>query len=275
MLPAFIETIEKRKLNENVSLLLIGASGVGKTSQIKKLKEAGFNPLVIDGEAGLLSVKDVEFDSINIRSTALKCGITPWQLIRNIAVLFAGANPASRPDELYGKSHYELSKRLLGDVELYDKYDCLFFDSLSEFARDAFAWSLQQKECVTSNGSTDTRKAYGICAEELINLMRQLQHVSKKDVILSGGLIEEVVGLDTKYKMLLIGNKAPLEIPYIFDQVCTMISGKNDDGETKRVFITNQANEFGYPAKDRSGKLDELEPANIATVINKIKGINQ
>ena len=45
-------------------------------------------------------------------------------------------------------------------------------------------------------------------------------------------------------------------------------------GEMMRVFYTSADNEFGYPAKDRSGSLRPLEFANLEKIFAKINGVN-
>jgi len=41
-------------------------------------------------------------------------------------------------------------------------------------------------------------------------------------------------------------------------------------GVKHRVFVTGQNNQWGYPAKDRSGRLDPIERADLQFIIDKI-----
>jgi hypothetical protein len=42
------------------------------------------------------------------------------------------------------------------------------------------------------------------------------------------------------------------------------------DGVPVRAFICTSPNPWGYPAKDRSGKLDQIEPPDLGALITKI-----
>ncbi len=157
-----IKTAAQRKANVSLSILLAGGAGVGKTTQAKILHKAGYKVLVIDGEAGMLSVDDAKLDSIPVREFAQEAGVTPWQLCRNIAVVLAGSNPAKTGDaDIYGKAHYKAACAMLGGANVFDQYDVIFFDSISEFSRDSFTWSCQPDECQTRHRNLEDRKNVG------------------------------------------------------------------------------------------------------------------
>ncbi|MDO7775445.1 hypothetical protein QPL67_28055, partial [Escherichia coli] len=44
---------------------------------------------------------------------------------------------------------------------------------------------------------------------------------------------------------------------------------KAEDGNPYRAFVTHTVNPYGYPAKDRSGQLELLEPPNLRALIDK------
>gem|GEM_PF-4726829 len=63
-----------------------------------------------------------------------------------------------------------------------------------------------------------------------------------------------------------------IEVTYhIVDQVITMTQLKSESIENPRVFINCTNNPYNYPAKDRSGKLEMIEPAHLGNLMNKIK----
>lgn len=68
-------------------------------------------------------------------------------------------------------------------------------------------------------------------------------------------------------KPLIKGSATQSMLCSYFDQVFFMTN--NEEGE--RVLRTQPTDE--YEAKDRSGSLKEEEPANLQTIINKIKGV--
>jgi hypothetical protein len=71
------------------------------------------------------------------------------------------------------------------------------------------------------------------------------------------------------------GSKTGLELPGIFDQVLTLQNFVTDDGRSYRAFVTQQNNPEGYPAKDRSGRLDAIEPPDLGALIRKIQNANR
>jgi hypothetical protein len=60
------------------------------------------------------------------------------------------------------------------------------------------------------------------------------------------------------------------EILGIVDIVVTMNWIDFGDGKPTRAFVCTSPNPWGYPAKDRSGKLDQLEPPDLGALIKKI-----
>ncbi|MDH5528170.1 MAG: hypothetical protein OEY97_12780, partial [Nitrospirota bacterium] len=46
---------------------------------------------------------------------------------------------------------------------------------------------------------------------------------------------------------------------------------KDDDGATYRAFVCQTLNPWGYPAKDRSGRLDLIEEPNLQKLMEKIQ----
>jgi hypothetical protein len=60
-----------------------------------------------------------------------------------------------------------------------------------------------------------------------------------------------------------------LSCPGIVDEVVTLAELKADDGSSYRAFVTHTVNPYGFPAKDRSGRLDVLEPPHLGALIAK------
>jgi hypothetical protein len=68
------------------------------------------------------------------------------------------------------------------------------------------------------------------------------------------------------------GAKAGNELPGIFDEIISMVALKDDSGNPYRAFVTHQVNPWGYPAKDRSGRLDMVEEPHLGRLMEKING---
>ena len=62
-----------------------------------------------------------------------------------------------------------------------------------------------------------------------------------------------------------------LAIPYLFDEVFHLFSATDkESGELERWLQTS--GDQRADAKDRSGKLEQYEPANLAEIVAKIRG---
>jgi len=108
--------------------------------------------------------------------------------------------------------------------------------------------------------------------------LTHLQHSPKSIVVV--GILDRVED-DLKrvsYSPQIEGGKTGREINGIFDQVMTIDYLYDDlgkpvvtaDGKKQRCIYCTQDNKFNFPAKDRSGRLDSIEPPDIAYLMNKI-----
>lgn len=246
-----------------VKMAIFGPPGIGKTSLLKTLDEP---TLCIDLEAGMLSVQDWEGDAV---------GIKTWEEARNIACLLGGPNPALGDKESYSKRDYDRLSKDYADPALFDKYTCIFIDSITVASRLCFKWAQLQPESLNKYGKLDTRAAYGLLAREMTAWITQLQHIQNKDIVMVG-LLDKKSDDDNKTTWMLQceGAKTALEIPGILDEVLCMIPSTNQKGQVERKFVC-QINSDEYPAKDRSGRLNLYEEAHLGKVLKKIKLIGQ
>ena len=76
-------------------------------------------------------------------------------------------------------------------------------------------------------------------------------------------------------RLTVEGAKTARELPGIVDQVVTMNWIDFGDRKPVRAFVCTNPNPWGYPAKDRSGKLEQLEPPNLGALIEKLTGPGQ
>jgi hypothetical protein len=107
----------------------------------------------------------------------------------------------------------------------------------------------------------------------LVQWLTQIQHCPDKNIWVVGGLDrkEDDFGR-TIWVPQIEGSKAGNELPGIFDEIISMVSLKDDEGNPYRAFITGQVNQWGYPAKDRSGRLEMIEKPHLGELMAKING---
>jgi hypothetical protein len=249
---------------QGVKLVLLGKSGIGKTSQLRTLPEA--STLFVDPEAGDLAVKDWRGDCVRPAT---------WPEFRDLVVFLAGPNPALPPDAPFSEAHYQNVCQKYGDPGLLAKYDTYFVDSITVLSRLAFTWTKTQPQALSDRtGKPDIRGAYGLLGQELIGALTHLQHARDKNVIFVAILEERLDDFNRKVFVPQIeGSKTALELPGIVDEVVTLAELKTEAGEAYRAFVCHTVNPWGYPAKDRSGRLDLVEEPSLLKLIHKCLGV--
>ncbi len=253
------------------TIALFGPTGVGKTTQLKRLSPA--ETLCVDLEAGMKSVQEWPGDSIPIRR---------FDDAIHLACLIGGVNPAVEANGFFSEAHHaHLAKTHAELVQLLATKSIIFLDSITDLTRQAMAWAKTRPEAFSEKtGKPDTRGAYGLMAREVIGLLKHLQHAPGKTTIMVG-ILERVTDEFGKvsWQPQMEGGKAGRELPGIVDQVISMsLFAIEKDGSlrhdpetgTERRFVCRAGNRFGLPAKDRSVRRDEVEPADLAALLRKI-----
>jgi hypothetical protein len=253
------------------TVALFGPSGSGKTTQLKTLPAA--ETVCIDLEAGLKSVQDWRGDSIPVRC---------FDDAVDLACLIGGVNPAADPSGFFSEGHYQHLAAAHPDlVRLIASKSIVFLDSITDLTRQAMAWAKTRPEAFSEKtGKPDTRGAYGLLAREVIGLLKHLQHAPGKTTIMVGILEKHTDEFGkVTWQPQMEGGKAARELPGIVDQVLTLAQfSRAQDGTlqldpqrgTERRLVCRAGNRFGLPAKDRSGRLDETEPADLGALLRKI-----
>ena len=142
-----------------------------------------------------------------------------------------------------------------------EDYQNIVLDSLSEIA-----------EVVLENAKhsvKDARMAYGEMAEKVVKIVKGFRDLQGKNVIMIAKLErakDEITG-SMLYTPSFPGAKLAQNLPYLFDEVLALRIDKQDDGTIR--FLQTQADNQ-WSAKDRSGKLDQFEEANLSKIISKI-----
>jgi hypothetical protein len=237
--------------------LIVGPTGVGKTSLLRTLNSS--TTLFVDIEAGDLSVRDVPVDTIRIDD---------WAAARDLACRIGGPDPSYPETAYYSQAHYEA---IGGELENLGKYETIFVDSITAISRLSFRWSEQRPEAFSErSGKRDVRGAYGLHGREMLAWLHQLQHARSKSVIFVA-ILEKVVDDFGKaeWQPQFEGSKTGRELPGIVDEVITMQFIDFGDGVLVRAFVCG-LNKWGYPAKDRSGRLEQIEEPHLGKLIAKL-----
>lgn len=251
-----ISADERLAQRAGIKGIIIGTAGIGKTSLLFTLDPD--KTLFVNAEAGELSVQEWGGDMVRLRT---------WQEARNLAAAVGGGNPAFDDDQPYSIAHHEAMKNEI-DVS---KYETIFVDSITEISRICFGWCQKQPDAFNKKGEPDTRGAYGLLKREMVSWLKQFQHAPRVNVWLVGLLneVKDDFGR-TSFEMQVEGSGTKLEAPGITDQVISMVQFTPEEGSPYRAFVTHSVNEWGYPAKDRSGRLEMIEEPHLGKLMQKI-----
>jgi hypothetical protein len=254
-----ISADERLAERRGAKILLLGPTGAGKTWQLRTLNCE--RTLFVDIEAGDQAVLDLRVPTIRIDD---------WKTARDLACRVGGANPSFPATLPYSQAHYEAIGGALSDL---DRYDTIFIDSLTAVSRLSFRYAEQQPEAYSERtGRKDLRGAYGLHGREMILWLNELQHAREKNIIFVG-VLERIVDEFNRgeWQLQAEGSKTSREIPAIVDQIITYQFLDFGDGKPpQRGFVCTNPNPWSYPAKDRSGRLEQIEAPNLGKLLTKL-----
>ena len=137
-------------------------------------------------------------------------------------------------------------------------------DSISEIAEVVLNAEKKQTK--------DPRQAYGALQEQMTDLIRAFRDLTGKNVYMSAKMEKQT---DESGRILygpsMPGNKLAQMLPYFFDEVLALRVEKDDEGKSQRALMCDS--DGLWSAKDRSGKLEAYESADLGLLINKISGV--
>jgi energy-coupling factor transporter ATP-binding protein EcfA2 len=244
-------------------ILVIGQSGSGKTSLLRTLDSATrASTLFVDCEGGDLSVLGLPVASVRPQT---------WHDLRDLACVMGGKDPARPANAPYGHDHYQ---SVIADPVLAGlaAYQTVFIDSLTQAMRLCRGWAETQPESFSDRGRKDLRGTYGLVAREGVTLLQQFQRGRSRNVIFVAVLERHVD--DTGFAVWrpqIEGAKTTREMPAIIDVIVTLEQlDFGDDKPLSRAFVCTSPNIWRLPARDRSGRLEQLEPPNLQHLLDKL-----
>ena len=141
-------------------------------------------------------------------------------------------------------------------------YESIAIDSISEIA----------EVCLIAEKRTakDPRQAYGAMIDQMSEVIRAFRDLPRH-VYVSAKLDKSADELGkVSYAPSMPGAKLGQALPYFFDEVLALRVERSESGEPVRGLLTQ--GDGIWTAKDRSGRLDAWEPADLGAVIGKIGG---
>jgi len=143
-------------------------------------------------------------------------------------------------------------------------YQSVALDSISEIAEVVL--NTEKKN------TKDPRQAYGAMQEQMADIIRAFRDLPGRHVLMTAKLEksqDEMARI--LYAPSMPGNKTGQSLPYFFDEVLALRVERDADGNTQRALMCD--GDGSWLAKDRSGKLDAWEAADLGAIIAKIGGV--
>jgi hypothetical protein len=207
--------------------LIVGPSGIGKTSQVRYLPED--KTLILSAEAGLLCLQGTDYAVKEIKST------------QDLMDVFAYLNNGS-------------------------KFQYIFIDSLTEVLEVVLS---ELKEDPRFADPKMTLKMYGTYNEQATKIIKAFRDLTEYSVIFTCLDENAKNGVEVVKEFNIPGSSIKNSLMAWFDLVLHL-QAYTIEGETHRKFVTDST--VSPLAKDRSGKLEAYEEANLSEIIRKVLG---
>lgn len=269
----FISAEQRLAAPPRINLCLLGMHGAGKTAQARTLNPA--TTMFFDGEAGRLALGTWQGTMVDIRKEALRNNLHPFQFAQGLACWLAGPDPSDL-DGPYSSMMHDMYLKVLGPTDPIAHIRTIFVDSITVIGRWSFDWARRQPTALSAKtGKLDLLNVYGEHGRQMLRWLSVLQHADRSIIVACALDRHTDEGIDT-WSAQIDGRVTGREMPGIFDEVVTLANvplqldpNSLEKSETL-AFVCTTRNPWGFPAKDRSGCLNTLEPPHLAQLLEKI-----
>jgi hypothetical protein len=224
----------KELSNKRVAGLIVGESGVGKTSLAKTFELPHDNVLIISAESGLLCLQgtDIPVHEVN-------------------------------PQDAFG-SIGEIYEYLMTD-EAKARFRYIMIDSLTEISQLVLSNLKEDPKLADPKNAFPLWNKY---AEQMVKLVKVFRDMNDYSVFFTCLTSKEKDGTVFVDELNVQGNTLKDNLKSYFDLVLHYKIFTDKEGVKHRTLISDMGE--SPLAKDRSGKLEAFEPADLSAIINKI-----
>lgn len=149
-----------------------------------------------------------------------------------------------------------------------EKFKTVVLDSISDISEVVLTYFKENP----ADGNTHPQAAYGSMADSVMSLIKKFRDIEDKHVyfIAKAKRVKDEYSGITSWMPSMPGQQLGPNMPYLFDFVLPMRAGETEKGEKYRYLQTSAC--IQWLAKDRSGKLDEIEKPDLTHIFNKALG---
>lgn len=227
---------------DSLKFVIYGPPGVGKTSLAAT---TGGRVCVISAEGGLLSLSGKEIDFIDLTRDD-DGSLLPKE---------------ERFDRLSAAYKY------LASAKAREKYSTIFLDSLTEIGQNLVEKLKLKHENLDKK---DGFALWGEYADSMRAMIKAFRDLPKYHVIFTALETTDKDEVGRRFANVDLQGKIATQLPGYVDFVFKMHSFDDESGVRRRVLITGGSDKV--IAKDRSGKLEQIEEPNLFNIYKKVTG---
>lgn len=214
------------------SYLIYGLAGSGKTPLARDLPA----PMIVSSEPGLISLRGANLPYVQVQSYKDAMDVAAW----------------------------------LATSAECRKIQTVFFDSISRVSE--LVLEAEKKK------SNDPRKFSPATTAGTMEVVLAFLKIQQKHIVMTCKALEEVIEVQQLPPVPPIRRVIPFAVvpkvgpalPYHFDNVLYLSRHQATANNPEYTMLTCRQSDYAYETRNRSGKLDLYEPANMGHIINKV-----